>query len=90
MSNNKKYTNLYKALIKLDNENICDLFLEDLCTYKELDAMEQRLVAANMLLEGKTFNEVIEATKISSATLSRISRCIKYGNGGYKKILKDR
>ena len=50
--------------------------------------MSQRLEAAKLLLEGKTYEQVIEKTKISSTTLSRVSRCLRYGDGGYKKIIE--
>ena len=63
------------------------LFLEDLCTIKELESMAQRLKAAKMLLDGKTYHEIVEETDISSATLARVSKCVHYGNGGYKNVL---
>ena len=78
---------LYAELLKLKTEKEAELFLEDLCTIKELEAMSQRLKAAKMLLAGKTYNEVVEETEISSATLARVSKCVRYGNGGYKKII---
>ena len=79
---------LYKELIKLESAEECASFLSDLCTMKELQSMGQRLMAAKMLIEGKTYNEVIEATDISSATLARVSKCVRYGNGGYESIIK--
>ncbi len=78
---------LYAELIKLETEEEAEMFLEDLCTMKELEAMSQRLKSAKMLLEGKTYNEIVEETEISSATLARVSKCIRYGDGGYKSIL---
>ena len=78
---------LYAELLKLETEKEAELFLEDLCTIKELEAMSQRLKAAKMLLAGKTYNEVVEETEISSATLARVSKCVRYGSGGYKKII---
>lgn len=78
---------LYAEFIKLETEEEAELFLEDLCTMKELESMCQRLKAAKMLLEGKTYNEIVEETEISSATLARVSKCIRYGDGGYKSIL---
>ena len=79
---------LYAELIKLETVEECESFLSDLCTMKELLSMGQRLKAAKMLLEVKTYNEVIEATDISSATLARVSKCIRYGDGGYANIIK--
>ena len=79
---------LYAALLKLETEKECETFFADLCTIKELHSMAQRLKAAKMLLDGKTYHEVIEATDISSATLARVSKCVRYGDGGYANILK--
>ncbi len=61
--------------------------LEDLCTAKELENMAERCYAAKLLLEGKTYNQVMELVEISSATLSRVSRCVQYGEG-YRNLLK--
>lgn len=79
---------LYTLITGIDNEDDCRLFFEDLCTNKELEQMAQRLKSAKLLRSGLTYAKVIEATEISSATLSRVSRCLQYGKG-YKKILKD-
>ena len=81
---------LYEQILKLDTEEECAAFLEDLCTMKELQSMTQRVQAAKMLLEGKTYQEIIKETDISSATLARVSRCVRYGDGGYKSILKKK
>ena len=78
---------LYANLLKVETEKEMELFLEDLCTIKELESMAQRLKAARMLLDGKTYNEIVEETDISSATLARVSKCVHYGNGGYKNVL---
>ena len=78
---------LIKAIIAINEEEECKEFLNDICTYQELEKMIQRLEAAQLLLEGKTYEQVIQETNISSTTLSRISRCIRYGNNGYKNIL---
>ena len=78
---------LFEEILKLESVDECALFFDDLCTIKELDSMCQRLAAAKMLLEGKTYNEVIEKTEISSATLSRVSKCVQYGKG-YTSVLK--
>ena len=81
------YSELYVEILKLETIEECEKFFDDLCTINELEAMLQRIKAAKMLLEDKTFQEVINETKISSATLARVSKCIKYGDGGYKDIL---
>ncbi len=78
---------LYQAFVKIDCESTCAQFLEDLCTRKEVEQMAQRLRAANLLAQGKTYTQVIEQTNISSATLSRVSRCVQYGEG-YRKFVK--
>ncbi len=69
-----------------DPQGIKDLFA-DLCTDKEIENMAERLFAAKLLMEGKTYNQVMEVSNISSATLSRVSRCVQYGKG-YKNIWK--
>lgn len=78
---------LVKAIIAINNEEECKEFLNDICTYQEVEKLVQRLEAAQLLLEGKTYEQVIQETNISSTTLSRVSRCIRYGNNGYKNIL---
>ena len=80
---------LYAAILSLETESEAELFLEDLCTIKELESMCQRLQAAKMLLDGKTYIEIVDATEISSATLARVSKCVRYGKGGYKAALKQ-
>ena len=86
--NNKELLNaLYEALLKAETKKDMALFLEDLCTIKELESMAQRLQSAKMLLSDKTYNEIVEETNISSATLARVSKCIRYGKGGYKKVI---
>lgn len=86
----KDYKELFDEILKLETEEECAKFFDDLCTINELDAMLQRIKAAKMLLEDKTFQEVIKETQISSATLARVSKCIKYGDGGYKEILEKK
>ena len=87
---NTKYPSqdLLKAILCIESEEECQEFLNDLCTIQELEKMSQRLEAAKLLSEGTTYEKVIEQTGISSTTLSRVSRCIKYGNGGYTKIIE--
>lgn len=80
------YGELYKAVLNLKTEEDCKAFFNDLCTMKELDSMAQRITAAKLLLSGETYEQIIKKTDISSATLSRVSRCVKYGEG-YKKFL---
>ncbi len=83
----KKFIPLFDVILKLETVEDCEMLFEDLCTYKELDSMAQRIVAAKMILDGKTYEAITKETDISSATLSRVSKCVKYGEG-YKKFLK--
>ncbi|HJA24954.1 MAG TPA: helix-turn-helix domain-containing protein [Candidatus Fournierella merdigallinarum] len=78
---------LFEAILSLESMEECDTFFEDLCTMKELADMAQRLEAAKMLLEGKTYEQIVRQVEISTATISRINRCIQYGNGGYELII---
>ena len=83
----EKVEALFELLAGIDNaEDFRNLF-EDLCTVKEIENMAERIDAARLLLEGKTYNQIIAQSDISSATLSRVSRCVQYGKG-YRKILK--
>ena len=83
----EKITALYQLLLSLNNMEDCRALFDDLCTHKELEKMAERLYAAKLLLEGNTYNQVMEKADISSATLSRVSRCVQYGTG-YAKLLK--
>lgn len=78
---------LYNILLKLETVDDCKNLFSDLCTNKEIEQMAGRIKAAKLLMQNKTYNQVIEETNISSATLSRVSRCIQYGNG-YSKFVK--
>jgi len=77
---------LYQTLIKLETEEDCHDLLQDLCTKKEIEAIAQRVVAAQYLMNGKTYEQIIEFTNISSTTLSRVSKCVQHGKG-YKKFV---
>ena len=83
----EKIRALYDLILRLDNMEDCAALFDDLCTKKEIEKMAERLHAAKLLLEGKTYNQVIQETDISSATLSRVSQCVQYGSG-YAKLLK--
>lgn len=78
---------LYVLLAGVTDPKQMAELLEDLCTKKEVENMAERIRAAKLLMEGKTYTQVIEQTDISSATLSRVSRCIQYGKG-YSELLK--
>ncbi len=77
---------LYQLLASLQTTDDVKALFDDLCTAKEIEQMAQRLRAAKLLKDGKTYAQVIEETEISSATLSRVSRCVQYGDG-YTRLL---
>ena len=85
---NEKIEALYRLILRLETPEDCASLFADLCTVKELEKMAERVYAARLLMEGKTYNQVIAQADISSATLSRVSRCVQYGSG-YSKFLKD-
>ena len=86
-SDHSKIDALYQLIADIhDPEDIRALF-DDLCTRKEIENMAERVFAARLLMEGKTYNQVIAQANISSATLSRVSRCVQYGKG-YSRLLK--
>ena len=86
-NDHSKIDNLYRLIAETtDPEDIRALF-DDLCTRKEVENMAERIFAAKLLMEGNTYNQVIAQANISSATLSRVSRCVQYGKG-YSKLLK--
>ncbi len=79
---------LFEAVMGLDSLEECYKFFEDLCTVKELRDMSQRLEAAILLYEGKNYLDIAEKVGISTATISRVSRCVNYGTGGYKAAIE--
>ena len=78
---------LFRLIASLGNVDDCRALFEDMCTIKEVANMAERCFAAKLLMEGNTYNQVMAQADISSATLSRVSRCVQYGNG-YSKLLK--
>ena len=81
--------NMYKAILTLKNVDECMKFFDDLCTVSELMAMEQRYQVARCLNDGMIYNDILEQTGASSATISRVNRSLQYGSGGYS-IVFDR
>ena len=77
---------LFEIILKLNTKEDCKKFFSDLCTIKELNSMTQRVKAAKLLKTGETYEKIIAKTEISSATLSRVSKSFKYGEG-YKKFI---
>ena len=76
---------LYKAILKLTSVEECYDFFADLCTVPELKAMEQRFEVAMLLNDGMIYNDILEKTGASSATISRVNRCLTGGTGGYER-----
>ena len=84
----KEIKELYEFFASLKSKEEFELLFNDLCTPNEIEAMAQRLQSAKLLMKGETYEKIIEKTEISSATLSRVNKCVKYSNG-YKTLLKD-
>ncbi|WIF94026.1 YerC/YecD family TrpR-related protein [Caminicella sporogenes] len=78
---------LFEAILLLRNREECYRFFEDICTIKELQSISQRLQVAKLLRENKTYHEIEDITGASTATISRVNRCIHYGADGYNIIL---
>ena len=80
---------LFELLLSLEDTEQCRALFADLCTVKEIENMAERLYAAKLLMQGNTYNQVMAHADISSATLSRVSRCVQYGSG-YSNLLKEK
>ncbi len=92
MNSRNKQTNpdhdLYKAILLLESPEECYNFFCDLCTMSEMKAMEQRFEVAKLLSEGKIYNDILELTGTSSATISRVNRSLLYGAEGYRLAIE--
>ena len=82
----EKSGELYKAILQLRDEDECDRFFQDLCTVAELRSMEQRFEVASLLDDGMIYNDILERTGASSATISRVNRSLNYGTGAYSEL----
>lgn len=78
---------LFAAILQLKNQEECRQFLEDICTIKEVQDMAQRLEAAILLDQGEGYQTISDQVGISTATISRVSRCLNYGAGGYRQVI---
>lgn len=78
---------LFRAILELKSVDECYEFFEDLCTIQEMKAISARLEVARMLKAGDIYEDIVRKTGVSTATISRIKRCLVYGSGGYEKIL---
>lgn len=83
----EKIRQLYQVITSIESEEDCKALFDDMCTRKEVEKMAERLYAARLLIQGMTYQKVIAETDISSATLSRVSQCVQYGQG-YNRFLK--
>ncbi len=84
---NRETDLLFEAILALNNLEECYLFFEDICTVKELQAITQRFQVACQLDLERNYLEVSEDTGASSATISRVNKCLMYGSGGYRTVL---
>ena len=83
----KNFDEFFEAILKLKNKEDCRRFFEDVCTIKELQDVSQRLEVASLLSEGKNYQEISKATGASTATISRVKRCLVYGADGYNSVM---
>lgn len=84
----EKIDYLFKGILSLSTVDECYSFFEDLCTVSELQEMSKRMLAAKMLNENFIYSEIAAKTGLSTATISRVNRCLKYGSDGYVTILE--
>lgn len=78
---------LFESILALETLEECQLFFDDLCTVSELSAMSQRISVAKMLRQNMVYSDIAAKTGASSATISRVARCLNYGDGGYNTVL---
>ena len=84
---NQEARELFRAILSLSSEEECAAFFEDLCTIKEIQDLSQRLQVADMLNRGEKYQTIEQATGASTATISRVNKCLVYGSGGYRLVL---
>ena len=85
--NREQNDTLYQAILSLNDMDECRRFFQDLCTVSELRAMEQRMEVALLLDDGMIYNDILERTGASSATISRVNRALLYGADGYQTVI---
>ena len=93
MQNNlrdKHMDQLFQAILKLEDLDQCYSLFSDLCTVTELLSMKQRFWVARLLKEGYIYSDIVEITGASTATISRVNRCLQYGDGGYSLALDNK
>lgn len=79
---------LFKAILSLETPEECSEFFEDLCTVSEIKAMSQRFHVARMLHDHHIYSDIVRRTGASTATISRVNRCLIYGSEGYSTVLE--
>ena len=79
---------LFEAILKLSSVEEARLFFEDICTIKELQDLSQRWCVARMLSRGEKYQTIEDQTGASTATISRVNKCLNYGSGGYRAMIK--
>ena len=84
---NLNFKELYRAIACLQNEEEIAAFMDDICTVNELKAMQQRLQVAALLNKGEQYSRIVQDTGASTATISRVNRCLLYGSDGYRIVL---
>ena len=84
----KSIDRLFEVILTLETVEDCYRFFEDVCTIKELEDMAQRLDAAVLLDQGENYQNISQKIGISTATISRVSKCLEYGTGGYKIVIE--
>ena len=85
--NSKSIDRLYQAILNINDKKECEAFFDDICTIKEIQDMAQRLDTAILLTEGMNYQKISSEVGVSTATISRVSRCLNYGEGGYKTAI---
>ena len=85
---NPETDRLFEIITKFETVEECSSFFEDICTLDEIQSIAKRLRAAKMLKDGMVYNEINEKTGLSTATISRVNRSMKYGNGGYDMVFE--
>lgn len=83
----KELNFFFEAILSLGNVDECAQFFEDICTIKELEDIPQRLIVAILLKKGKVYNDIVKETGASTATISRVNRCLSHGSGGYHLVI---
>lgn len=84
----KDFENFYRAILSLKDVDECQAFFTDVCTIQELEALKQRLEVAILLKEGMSYSDINRVTSASTATISRVSKYLNYGDGGYSLVIE--